>query len=349
MRAFLDQPEPLIITKSNARSLVHRRAHMDYVGVKTFDAEGRFNGERRFVGLFTSSAYSLPPRDIPLLRRKMRGGDGARGLAPASHDGKALAHILDTFPRDELFQISEDELFETAMGILRLGGRPKVQAVPALRPFRPFRLRPAVRAARPHQRRSCARRSTPSWPRPWMAGMSASIAAIDDESALVRIHYIIGRNRRPAAPMSISRALEQQIADAITHLGRRFSGSAVAPAMAAAKGLRRLAARARRSSRPAIAASFSPMKRRRDLEILETLAARRGGLKSQARAYRKEADDAHSALRLKLYVLGEVLPLSASLPVFENLGLKVIAEDAYPVSLQARRWLDRGRRRSWIS
>ena len=83
---------------------------MDYIGVKTFDADGRFTGERRFVGLFTSSAYSAPPRAIPLLRRKIEAVMARAGLAPASHDGKALAHILDTFPRDELFQVSEDEL-----------------------------------------------------------------------------------------------------------------------------------------------------------------------------------------------------------------------------------------------
>ena len=82
MRAFLDQPDPLIITKSNARSMVHRRAHMDYIGVKTFDADGRFNGERRFVGLFTSSAYSLPTRASSAAAHQMRGGDGARGPGP---------------------------------------------------------------------------------------------------------------------------------------------------------------------------------------------------------------------------------------------------------------------------
>ena len=80
------------------------------MGVKTFDAQGRFNGERRFVGLFTSSAYSLPTREVPLLRTKCAAVMARAGLAPASHDGKALAHILDSFPRDELFQFSEDDL-----------------------------------------------------------------------------------------------------------------------------------------------------------------------------------------------------------------------------------------------
>ena len=127
-RAFLLEPEPLIITKSNERSLVHRRANMDYVGVRLYDSKGRLSGERRFVGLFTSSAYSRRPDDIPLLRLKAEHVRLRAGLAPDSHDGKALAHIIDSFPRDEMFQVSEDELFATALGILRLGERPKVRA-----------------------------------------------------------------------------------------------------------------------------------------------------------------------------------------------------------------------------
>ena len=79
------------------------------------------------------------------------------------------------------------------------------------------------------------------------------------------------------------------------------------------------------------------------------MAARRGRPQRATPAPTAKRTTSHSALRLKLYVLGDVLPLSVSLPVFENLGLKVIAEDAFPVSLQARRWLDRGRRRFWTS
>jgi len=127
VRAFLTQPSPLIITKSNERSLVHRRVHMDYVGVKTFDQDGKLSGERRFVGLFTSGAYSRRPGEIPLLRRKVAHVLARANLPPASHDGKALSHILDTYPRDELFQISDDDLFVTAQGILRLGERPTVR------------------------------------------------------------------------------------------------------------------------------------------------------------------------------------------------------------------------------
>src|SRR6185503_4181226 len=121
VRAFLDGPDPIIVTKSATRSQVHRRAHMDYVGIKTFDPNGAFAGERRFVGLFTSNAYSAQARTIPILRQKIEAVMKQAGLAPSSHDGKALAHILDTFPRDELFQVSIDELSMIATGILHMG------------------------------------------------------------------------------------------------------------------------------------------------------------------------------------------------------------------------------------
>ena len=87
----------------------------------------RFVGERRFVGLFTSNAYSAQPRTIPMLRRKIEAVMAHAGLRPTSHDGKALTHILDTFPRDELFQVSADELYEISTGILHMGGLPRLK------------------------------------------------------------------------------------------------------------------------------------------------------------------------------------------------------------------------------
>lgn len=127
---FLSRRELLIITKANARSLVHRPALLDYIGIRRFDAAGNVVGERRFVGLFTSAAYNRNPRDIPLLRRKVKRTLERAGLEPQSHDGKALLNILETFPRDELFQVGEQELFEIAHGILLLYQRPRIGVFP---------------------------------------------------------------------------------------------------------------------------------------------------------------------------------------------------------------------------
>ena len=117
----------LNLTKANSRATVHRPSYLDYVGVKRFDAAGEVTGERRFLGLYTHTAYSASPWEIPVLRRKAQRVVERSGLLLGSHDHKALVEILETYPRDELFQISEDELFETALGILHLGERRRVR------------------------------------------------------------------------------------------------------------------------------------------------------------------------------------------------------------------------------
>jgi glutamate dehydrogenase len=99
MLAFLQEPQPLIITKAAVRALVHRRVYMDYVGVKRFDSAGRLNGEFRIVGLFTSTVYTRSPRTIPYLRRKVADVLARAGFDPEGHSGKALANVLDTYPR----------------------------------------------------------------------------------------------------------------------------------------------------------------------------------------------------------------------------------------------------------
>ena len=95
-------------------------------------------GEHLFVGLFTSSAYNRSPREIPILRRKVEACVERAGFDPASHDGKALLHILEGFPRDELFQMSPDELFETALGILHLQERQRIALFVRRDPFERF-------------------------------------------------------------------------------------------------------------------------------------------------------------------------------------------------------------------
>src|SRR5690554_2348605 len=106
IRAFLHGPEPLIVTKANTKSLVHRRAYLDYIGLKMFDDKGALHGELRIVGLFTSTAYTQSVLSIPYLRSKAQAVIEASGLSQFDHSGKALINVLESFPRDELFQIS---------------------------------------------------------------------------------------------------------------------------------------------------------------------------------------------------------------------------------------------------
>jgi len=125
IQEFLREPSPLIVAKSNLRSRVHRRVYMDYIGVKRYRDDGAVIGETRFVGLFTAAAYLAHATQVPLIRRKVRRVLERAGKKPGSHNYKQLTNILETYPRDELFQSDEEELREIALGVLHLFDRPR--------------------------------------------------------------------------------------------------------------------------------------------------------------------------------------------------------------------------------
>ena len=129
IRAVLEEPRALFITKSASRSRVHRRVFMDYVGVKRYDAAGKPVGEFRILGLFTSTAYAAETRPIPYVRRKIDNVLMHPGFNPSGHSGKALVNMLETFPRDELFQIDDETLFRFSLAILQLEERPRVRVL----------------------------------------------------------------------------------------------------------------------------------------------------------------------------------------------------------------------------
>ncbi len=125
-RHFALMPHLLEITKSNTLSVVHRPVQMDYIGIKRFDARGNVIGERRFLGLFTSSVYFQSAEHIPIIRRKLDHVMERANFDSNSHDGKALKTILEFAPRDEMFQMTEENVFNYAIGVLSVEASPKV-------------------------------------------------------------------------------------------------------------------------------------------------------------------------------------------------------------------------------
>ena len=126
IRAFINEPSPIIVAKASFVSRVHRRNYADYVGVKRYDARGEVIGETRFVGLFTSEAYTRAADEVPLIRRKI---ENVKAAAPqgSRFSAKQLDIVLKTYPRDELFQISEADLQRISSGVLRLLLRPRTR------------------------------------------------------------------------------------------------------------------------------------------------------------------------------------------------------------------------------
>lgn len=127
IRHLAREPRLLVITKASRHSPVHRPGYLDHIGIKRFDKQGNVIGERRFMGLYTSAAYNNRPAEIPLLRDKMAYVMDRAGHQCGSHTAKALLHIIDTFPRDLLFLIPNEELYTTTMGILHLQERQRIR------------------------------------------------------------------------------------------------------------------------------------------------------------------------------------------------------------------------------
>ena len=326
IREFLAEPTPLIVTKSNRKSLVHRRVNMDYVGVKTFGPDGSYAGERRFVGLFTSGAYSGQPSHIPLLRSKVKSVMERAGLPAGGHDAKTLAHILDTYPRDELFQVSDDELYATAIGILRLTQRPRLRAFVRFDRFDRF-VSAVVFVPRERYDGAAREKIHAILARAYNGRTTAATPTLDD-SMLARIHYIVARNQGPR-PAVDSETLEAEMRAAIRTWDDGFR-EVLCERHGDVEG-QRIAQEQASGFPPRYRDAFAPQEASEDLEALVALA---GLGRVPAVEARVLPAGSGGALRLKLYGLGPALPLSVSLPVFENLGLEVIEENAYPVELR---------------
>src|ERR1700736_4873333 len=212
VRKLARAPELLVLTKANSRATVHRPGYLDYIGLKRFDAKGQVLGEHRILGLFTSTAYNSNPADIPLLRRKVKNVVTRAGFDPNGHMGKALVTILEQYPRDELFQISEDELFENATGILRLGERQRTRLF-VRRDIYGRYLSCLVYLPREHHSTELGKRMEQILVKAFN-GLSSELTVNLTESALARV-LIIVRTKPGSVPEFDVRAIEKQIVRAV--------------------------------------------------------------------------------------------------------------------------------------
>ncbi|MEO8306099.1 MAG: NAD-glutamate dehydrogenase [Betaproteobacteria bacterium] len=323
VRAYARKPDLLIVTKSNARSTVHRPGYLDYVGIKRFDATGNVCGEHRFLGLYTSAAYSASLPDIPLLRRKTANVVARAGVAGGSHAGKALMNILASYPRDELFQTSEDELLRNAMSILHLGDRQRFRLFVRRDAFERFVV---CMIYAPRENFSTKLREK------WQAillevfnGTSSDYNVYLSESVLVRVMITV-RTTPGAIPSFDLRALEARLAA----VARRWDDDlkvALIKACGEARGTdlhRRFGGTFPASYREEFDAPAA-------VPDIETMACLTAANPLGMTLYRPlEAEP--GTLRFKLFRLGEPVTLSDSLPMLERMGLKVIDERPHKVS-----------------
>src|SRR5215469_15617966 len=316
---FVRQRELIIITKSNRRATVHRTAHMDAVCIRRFAPSGEVVGVHVFVGLFTSLAYSRDPRSIPLLRLKVRHIIERTGLSPTGHDGKALLHILDTYPRDELVQTDENQLFDTVTGILNLQERQRIAVFVRRDPLERF-VSSLVYVPRERYDSQLRGRIATILEEAFAGRISTFYTQID-ESALARIHFII-RTTRGQVPAVDVAALERQLAEA----GRSWTDR-IQEAAAGAFGEEMARARLRRIQSFPIGyqARTDAAQAVADLGRIETVLA---GSALEVSLHPR-ADGGLPGLRL--YRANQPVALSDVLPILENLGLRIVAEEPFQI------------------
>ncbi|QYO78020.1 NAD-glutamate dehydrogenase [Devosia salina] len=311
--AFVQGPDPLLVTKANVRARVHRRAHMDYVGIKLFGPDGKANGELRVVGLYTAQALATPHTEVPLIRRKIAEVMRQSGVDPLGHAGRTLLGALDSYPRDELFQIDTPQLAEFAEAIAGLYDRPRVRVLPRIDRFDNF-VSILVYVPRDRYDGNVRARITRYLADLYDGRVSAYYPHFP-EGELVRLHVIIGRNGGPT-PQPERRALETGV-EALTH---DFSDMlmAAAPEPGLVSDWKQAFSGAYQSRNDAEDAL-------RDIGVFNGL----GDDGIAIRLARRSGAD--GTLGLKFYHEGTAIPLSDRVPMLEHFGFRVIDERTYTI------------------
>ncbi|WP_374763178.1 NAD-glutamate dehydrogenase [Yunchengibacter salinarum] len=323
IRSFLTAGEPVLITKANVKATVHRRVHMDYVGVKIFDEDGKPVGERRFIGLFTSLAYSEFAEDVPLLRRKVARIRDRALFARDSHAGKALAHILETFPRDELFQISEGRLYRTALGVLQLTERPRPRAFIRQDRFERF-VSALVFVPRATYHADLRQAIGDILCEAYDGEVSVYYANLS-ENTLARWHFII-RTTPGAVPHPDEDEINRRIADAAQGWSDRLL-SALINQFGEEDGIRLSRAWQNRFG-VAYRAAFSPDQAVYDVAKMKDIV----GQDDLAVDLYHHKPDGRNHYRLKIYHGSRMVTLARCMPILENMGFRVLVEHSYEMA-----------------
>ena len=324
IRARARHPRLLVLTKSNTRSIVHRPGHLDYIGIKRYDAAGEVIGERRFLGLYTSSAYHAMPLDIPLLRRKVGAVLARAGFLPKSHSAKALLTILQQYPRDELFQIEADELYDVAMGILRLGERQRTRLFVRRDPFGRF-FSCLIYTPREHYDTELRKRFQ-SILMEAFHGQGSEFEVNLAESALARV-LIVVRTQVGSWPEYDIDDLEERLVQA----ARRWQDDLHAALLESAGEERgnMLFARYGNAFPAGYREEHAVREAVQDIGLMESLTD--ASHLALSLYLPLEAPPGH--LRFKILHKGDAVPLTTSLPMLEHMGVRVMEDRPYEIEL----------------
>ncbi|OHX11369.1 glutamate dehydrogenase [Chromobacterium sphagni] len=322
LRELAHLPQLIILNKSQTRSIIHRPAYVDFVGIKRFNDKGEVLGERRFLGLYTASAYQMSPKDVPILRQKVATVVKNCDFVDDSYKSKTLGFVLESYPRDELFEIPAEVLGPISEGIVSLQERPRVRLF--------------VRSDRYHRYVS----SLVYVPRDSFStevrlkiekvlmnafnGSSAEFSVQIGDGTLARVHYII-RTNAPKLPDFHEADIEAEIARLVRGWSEELHQQLVE-----SHGEERgnaLFNRYKDGFPVAYREEFAVRNAVLDVLHLEGINAGEPLAMKLYRPFHRGG----AAFNLKLFRESEPMGLSASLPILENMGVKVRDEHPYCV------------------
>ncbi|MBN8735004.1 MAG: NAD-glutamate dehydrogenase [Xanthomonadales bacterium] len=312
--------DAIILTKTNARSRVHRPGYMDYIGVLTFDDKGKPVSEKRFLGLYTSTSYMRRPQDVPLVRKKFESAEKRSGLRPQSHSGKAFRSILETLPRDELLQASADELYALATGIFDVNERRRARLFVRRDSYGRF-FSCLVFIPRDHYNAAVGER-VKDMLREELKGTHVDATALVGDSPMARMHVIVRPRTGEHIDVDMA-ALESKLAP-IVRSWHDDLRDALVGGLGEERGAQ-LASRWGRAFTAGYIEDTTPARAAEDVGILAAMAS--GG--EDLRLALHESYRTPGELHFKIFRAGSDIPLSEALPLLENAGLKVDTEQVH--------------------
>ncbi|MBB5824648.1 glutamate dehydrogenase [Micromonospora carbonacea subsp. aurantiaca] len=334
----------LIITKANSRATVHRSAYLDYIGFKVFDDAGQVVGERRFLGLFSTAAYRTSVRELPVVRRKVAEVLDRSGLSQRSHSGKDLLQILETYPRDELFQIKTEDLYHAVIGVLRMAGRRQLRVFLRRDAYGRF-ISCLIYLPRDRFTTQNRLRMQDILLRE-LNGVGVDYTTRVTESMLARVHFIVRTDpTRPPGDIDAD-LLAEELADATRLWDDDYR--LVLERKLGDEQAKHLFSRYADAFPEGYKDGHTPYEAMKDLAKLELLEEPgqlemhlfRKQLAPRAGVARDADVDETMDVRFKVYRYGEPMMLSAVLPVLHSLGVKVVDEHPYEVErVDGRIWL----------
>lgn len=322
----IDVSRPLILGKSSVRSRVHRLAYPDYVAVRDYDDDGRVVGEHRFLGLYTSPVYTLSPTQIPVIRKKVAAVISRAGFDPVSHKGKDLAHVLDAFPRDELFQSSTDELYATTTAVNQIQERRQVRLFVrkdvsgrffnclVYLPRDIYRTELRIKI----QQLLCQS----------LGAEESEFTTYFSESILTRTHFVLRATPGSSAAVDLN-ALEEEVIK-VTMSWKEYLKQYLIEEFGEEQGTE-LVENYCDAFGPGYMDDFEPRAAINDIRQIALIESADGRSEHIAMSLYRRLGESGDSLHFRLFHMDNALSLSDVMPILENMGLRVETEHPYGV------------------